>query len=216
MANGGTLFLDEIGDMPLALQSKILRFLQERSLERVGGHALIEVDVRVVCATHRPINEMLANKTFRDDLYFRLAEITMKVPPLRSREGDAELLANTFLRRFAPERTLRLADDAISALAHWNWPGNVRELENRVKRASIMVDGQQITARDLDLSVGTDTDDSLPLNLKQVREEAERKAVTRALARSDHNLAYASRLLGISRPTLYSLLEKFEIDQHGD
>jgi len=216
MANAGTLFLDEIGDMPFALQSKILRFLQERSLERLGGHALIEVDVRVVCATHRPINEMLASKSFRDDLYFRLAEITMNVPPLRSREGDAELLANTFLRRFAPERTLRLADDAVSALARWSWPGNVRELENRVKRASIMVDGHQITARDLDLSAGTDSEDSLPLNLKQVREEAERKAVTRALARSDHNLAYASRLLGISRPTLYSLLEKFEIDHHGD
>ena len=216
MANGGTLFLDEIGDMPLALQAKILRFLQERSLERVGGHALISVDVRVVCATHRPIDEMLAARTFRDDLYFRLAEITVNVPPLREREGDAVLLAHAFLQRFAPDRKLRITSDAIAALARWNWPGNVRELENRVKRASIMVDGLQISAADLDLRTGNPSDEALPLNLKQVRDEAELKAVTRALARSDHNLAQAARLLGISRPTLYSLLEKFRIDHHGE
>ena len=216
MANGGTLFLDEIGDMPLPLQSKILRFLQERSLERVGGHTLIGVDVRVVCATHRPISEMLAAKSFREDLYFRLAEINVNVPPLRSREGDAVLLAHAFLQRFAPDRKLRISDDAVSALSRWNWPGNVRELENRVKRASIMADTQQISARDLDLIAGEDADAAFPLNLKQVRDEAEFKAVTRALARADHNLAQASRLLGISRPTLYSLLEKFHIDHHGD
>ena len=216
MANGGTLFLDEIGDMPLPLQSKILRFLQERSLERVGGHNLITVDVRVVCATHRPIGEMLAAKTFREDLYFRLAEITVSVPPLRSREGDPALLAHVFLRRFAPDRKLRISDDAISALNRWNWPGNVRELENRVKRASIMADAQQISARDLDLAAETDPDDAFPLNLKRVRDEAELKAVTRALVRADHNLAQAARLLGISRPTLYNLLEKFHIDHHGE
>ena len=216
MANGGTLFLDEIGDMPLPLQSKILRFLQERSLERVGGHNLITVDVRVVCATHRPIGEMLAAKTFREDLYFRLAEITVSVPPLRSREGDPALLAHVFLRRYAPDRKLRISDDAISALNRWNWPGNVRELENRVKRASIMADAQQISARDLDLAAETDPDDAFPLNLKRVRDEAELKAVTRALVRADHNLAQASRLLGISRPTLYNLLEKFHIDHHGE
>ena len=214
MANGGTLFLDEIGDMPLALQAKILRFLQERSLERVGGHALISVDVRVVCATHRPIDEMLGTRTFRDDLYFRLAEITVNVPPLREREGDAVLLAHAFLQRFAPDRKLKITGDAIAALGRWNWPGNVRELENRVKRASIMVDGLQISAADLDLRSGNSADDTLPLNLKQVRDEAELKAVTRALARSEHNLAQAARLLGISRPTLYSLLEKFQIDHH--
>ena len=216
MANGGTLFLDEIGDMPLPLQSKILRFLQERSLERVGGHNLITVDVRVVCATHRPIGEMLAAKTFREDLYFRLAEITVSVPPLRSREGDPALLAHVFLRRYAPDRKLRISDDAISALNRWNWPGNVRELENRVKRASIMADAQQISARDLDLAAETDPDDAFPLNLKRVRDEAELKAVTRALVRADHNLAQAARLLGISRPTLYNLLEKFHIDHHGE
>ncbi len=216
IANTGTLFLDEIGDMPIPLQSKILRFLQERSLERVGGHALIDVDVRVVCATHRPIDEMLAGKTFRDDLYFRLAEITVNVPPLRSREGDAALLAQAFLQRFAPERKLRISDEAMTALNRWNWPGNVRELENRIKRASIMVDGKQISARDLDLNADSEREDAFPLNLKQVRDEAELKAVTRALARADHNLAQASRLLGISRPTLYSLLEKFHIDHHGE
>jgi two-component system NtrC family response regulator len=216
MANGGTLFLDEIGDMPLPLQSKILRFLQERSLERVGGHTLIEVDVRVVCATHRPINEMLAARTFRDDLYFRLAEITISVPPLRSRDGDAVLLARVFLQRFAPDRKLRISDDAIAALSRWNWPGNVRELENRVKRASIMADDQQIAARDLDLTADQEAGDAFPLNLKQVRDAAEFKAVSQALARSDHNLAQAARLLGISRPTLYSLLKKFHIDHHGE
>ena len=216
MANRGTLFLDEIGDMPLPLQAKILRFLQERSLERVGGHALIDVDVRVVCATHRPVEEMLAARTFRDDLYFRLAEITVNVPPLREREGDAVLLAHAFLQRFAPDRKLKFSDDAVAALSRWNWPGNVRELENRVKRASIMADGTRVSASDLDIRVGGAIDDAMPLNLKQVRDEAELKAVTRALARADHNLAQAARLLGISRPTLYSLLEKLHIDHHGE
>ena len=214
LAHGGTLFLDEIGDMPLALQAKILRFLQERTLERVGGHALIDVDARVVCATHRPIDEMLGQRTFRDDLYFRLAEISINVPALRDRDGDAVLLAHAFLHRFAPGRKLRFSSDAIDALNSWNWPGNVRELENRVKRASIMADGVQISAADLDIRATSDSDAALPLNLKHVRDEAEKKAVTRALSRSDQNLAQAARLLGISRPTLYSLLEKFGIDHH--
>jgi two-component system NtrC family response regulator len=217
MANKGTLFLDEIGDMPLALQAKILRFLQERSLERVGGHALIEVDVRIVCATHRPIAEMLSTKTFRDDLYFRLAEITLNVVPLREREGDAVLLAHAFLQRSAPARKLKFAADAVAALNRWNWPGNVRELENRVKRASIIADGPLISSADLDLRAAADgADVDLPLNLKQVRDEAELKAVNLALVRSGNNLAQAARLLGISRPTLYSLLEKFRIDHHGE
>jgi len=214
MANGGTLFLDEIGDMQLPLQAKILRFLQERSLERVGGHALIEVDVRVVCATHRPIADMLASKAFRDDLYFRLAEITLNVAPLREREGDAVLLAHAFLQRSAPTRKLRFSDEAIASLGRWTWPGNVRELENRVKRASIIADGSLISSADLDLKPADSADADLPLNLKQVRDEAELKAVNIALTRSGHNLAQAARLLGISRPTLYSLLEKFHIDHH--
>ena len=216
MAHGGTLFLDEIGDMPLPLQSKILRFLQERSFERVGGHALIDVDVRVICATHRPIEEMLIGKTFRDDLYFRLAEITINVPALREREGDAVLLANAFLKRFAPDRRLRISPDALTALAAWSWPGNVRELENRVRRATIMSDSPQITAADLELAAGADTDDAMPLNLKQARDTAELKAITQALAHEDYNLSRTARLLGISRPTLYSLLQKYEIDHHGE
>ena len=217
MADGGTLFLDEIGDMPLPLQAKILRFLQERSLERVGGHALINVDVRVVCATHRPIDEMLVQRTFREDLYFRLAELTVNVPALREREDDAVLLARAFLQRFAPDRKLTLADDAVAALNGWNWPGNVRELENRIKRAVIMVDGAQVTRRDLDLDTNMESDnDALPLSLKQVRDEAEIKAITRALARAKNNLAHTSRLLGISRPTLYGLLEKYQLGHHDD
>ncbi len=217
MADGGTLFLDEIGDMPLPLQAKILRFLQERSLERVGGHALINVDVRIVCATHRPIEEMLAQKTFRDDLYFRLAEMTVNVPPLREREDDVVLLARAFLQRFAPDRKISFSEDAVAALHGWNWPGNVRELENRVKRASIMADGARITRHDLDIDIAIDLEDeTLPLSLKQARDQAEIKAITRALARAKNNLAQTSRLLGISRPTLYGLLEKYQLGHHDD
>jgi two-component system NtrC family response regulator len=216
VANGGTLFLDEIGDMPLPLQAKILRFLQEHTIERVGGHTPINVDLRIVCATHRPIEEMLASHAFRDDLYFRLAEITVNVPPLRDREGDAVLLATAFSQQFAPDRQLRFSSDATKALSTWSWPGNVRELENRVKRACIMADGQQITAGDLELPADEDQTEAMPINLKQVRDDAERGAIVRALANSDNNLAQAARLLGISRPTLYNLLAKLEIDHHGE
>ena len=214
-ANGGTLFLDEIGDMPLPLQSKILRFLQERNIERVGGHQLIEVDVRVVSATHRPIDDMLAEQTFRDDLYFRISEITLTIPPLRDRDTDALLLARAFVQRFAPDRNLRLSSDAKAGLTSWAWPGNVRELENKIKRACILAEGNQISARDLELSVEESTSETLPLNLKQVREQAERAAVLQAINHAEHNLAQTARLLGISRPTLYNLLAKYEID-HGN
>jgi two-component system NtrC family response regulator len=214
IANGGTLFLDEIGDMPLSLQAKILRFLQERSIERVGGHTLIPVDLRVVCATHRPIDEMLAERSFRDDLYFRLAEIIINVPPLRDRMGDAVLMAHAFLRKFAPERRLKFTPDALAALSAWSWPGNVRELESRIRRACIMADGTQISAKDLEIRVDERPTSSMPLNLKQVRDEAERNAVIQALQNTHNNLAQAARLLGISRPTLYNLLEKFSIDHH--
>jgi two-component system NtrC family response regulator len=213
-ANGGTLFLDEIGDMPLALQAKILRFLQERNIERVGGHQPIDVDVRVVSATHRPIDAMLTEQTFRDDLYFRISEITLTIPPLRDRDTDVLLLARAFMQRFAPERNLRLTNDAKAGLTSWEWPGNVRELENKVKRACILADGNQIAASDLELRVEETTSETLPLNLKQVREQAERAAVSQALSHSEHNLAQTARLLGISRPTLYNLLAKYEID-HG-
>jgi len=214
IANGGTLFLDEIGDMPLALQAKILRFLQERCIERVGGHTLIPIDLRIVGATHRPIGDMLAQRSFRDDLYFRLAEIIVNVPPLRDRLGDAVLIAHAFLRKFSPERRLKFTPDAVSALSTWDWPGNVRELESRVRRACIMADGLQISARDLEITVDARPQGSMPLNLKQVRDEAERSAVTQALQNTHNNLAQAARLLGISRPTLYNLLEKFNIDHH--
>jgi two-component system NtrC family response regulator len=201
--------------MPLLLQAKILRFLQERSIERVGGHSLIAVDLRIVCATHRPIGEMLAQRAFRDDLYFRLAEIVITVPALRDRTGDAVLMAHAFLRKFAPERRLKFTPDAIAALSTWNWPGNVRELESRVRRACIMADGVQISAKDLEIRLDErPLATAVPLNLKQVRDEAERNAVTQALHNTQNNLAQAARLLGISRPTLYNLLEKFHIDHH--
>jgi two-component system NtrC family response regulator len=210
-ANGGTLFLDEIGDMPLPLQAKILRFLQERQIERVGGTTPINVDVRVVSATHRPINEMVSAQQFREDLYFRLGEISIEVPPLRDREGDAALLARAFVQRGMGNRNLRLMADAVAAIESHSWPGNVRELENRVKRACIMADGNQIKASDLQLSPEHVEE---PLNLRAVRDTAERTALLKALSRSNDNIAQAARLLGVSRPTLYNLLAKHELD-HG-
>ncbi len=215
-ANGGTLFLDEIGDMPLALQAKILRFLQERVIERVGGRTPIEVDVRVVSATHRIIDEAIAAQEFRDDLYYRISEISISIPPLRDRNGDALLLANAFVRRMAPDRSLTLSADASHAIETWNWSGNVRELENRVKRACIMCEETQIYAADLELATPGPSQPALPLNLKDAREAAERDAVVRAVAHCQSNLAKASRLLGISRPTLYNLLKKYQLDGHAE
>lgn len=211
-ADGGTLFLDEIGDMPLALQVKILRFLQERVIERVGGSKSIEVDVRVLCATHRDLHAMIGDGSFREDLYYRVSEIALELPPLRDRGGDIVLIATAILNRIAGElgRSLRFSPDAARALEAWTWPGNVRELENRVKRAAIMSEGKLVQAEDLELSVNSDVE-PLPLNLKEVRHVAEREAVKRALARANGNVAQASRLLGITRPTLYTLLERFGI-----
>ena len=208
-AAGGTLFLDEIGDVPLALQVKLLRFLQERTIERVGGRRAIAVDTRVVTATHRDVDAMVAGGSFREDLYYRLAEIVVRIPSLRERPGDASLLGRAFVGRFA--RTLRsdvrgLAPDALAALDAWHWPGNVRELENRIKRAVILADGKLVTAADLDL--GAPADDQ-PLNLRAVREEADRRAIGRALARTEGNVSAAAKLLGISRPTLYDLLKGY-------
>ncbi len=211
LAHGGTLFLDEIGDVPLALQVKLLRFLQERTIERVGGRKSIPVDTRIVCATHRDIDAMVADGSFREDLYYRLAEIVVRIPSLAERPGDASLLARAFVKRFAASmksEVTGLAPDALAALDAWSWPGNVRELENRVKRAVIMADGKLVTAADLDLT-GDGEDD--PINLRAVREAADRQAITRALARSEGNISGAARLLGISRPTLYDLLKSYEI-----
>jgi two-component system NtrC family response regulator len=208
-ANEGTLFLDEIGDLPMPLQAKLLRFLQERVIERLGGRGEIPVDVRVVCATHRDLATMIAEGSFREDLYYRLSEITVNIPPLRDRPGDAVLLAQAFLERYALEmgRNIRgFSADALGALEAYAWPGNVREMENMVKRATIMADGNQVTANDLGLDPEHAAQE--PINLRQAREAAERQAVSRALAQSNSNIAQAAELLGITRPTLYDLMAK--------
>jgi two-component system NtrC family response regulator len=208
-AHRGTLFLDEIGDLPLALQAKLLRFLQERVIERVGGRELIPVDVRIVCATHQNLRDLISAGRFREDLYFRLAEIVLEVPPLRKRQGDASLLAHAFVRRHADEQrrgTMTLAPDAIAAIEAHTWPGNVRELENCIKRAVIMADTPVIRAADVGLAPAQADD---VLNLRHVRDEAEKQAVIRVLGRSNGNLSRAAELLGISRPTLYDLLDRF-------
>ncbi len=212
-ADGGTLFLDEVGDIPLPLQVKLLRFLQERVIERVGGRRPIAVDTRVVCATHQNLESMIASGSFREDLYYRLAEIVIRIPTLAERPGDAVLLAKHFLSRFAPEMNASvkgLAADALAALDAWAWPGNVRELENRMKRAVIMAEGKLVTAADLDLdSMGEEVGDVI--NLKTVREMADRTAIRRAIARTQGNISGAAKMLGISRPTLYDLLKQYEM-----
>ncbi|MGE4431972.1 MAG: PEP-CTERM-box response regulator transcription factor [Sphingobium sp.] len=211
-AEGGTLFLDEVGDIPLPLQVKLLRFLQERVIERVGGRQPIAVDTRIVCATHRNLEDMIAQEAFREDLYYRMAEIVVRIPALSERPGDAILLSRHFLKRHADamNRPVRgFAADALAAIDGWGWPGNVRELENKVKRAVIMADGKYVTAEDLDLAGGEEESDIL--NLKTARETADRAAIRRAIARSQGNIAGAARLLGISRPTLYDLLKNYGI-----
>ncbi len=211
IASGGTLFLDEVGDIPMALQVKLLRFLQERVIERVGGRKAIPVDVRVVCATHRNLKQMIAEQNFRDDLYYRLAEITVNIPSLSERTGDSVLLAKHFLNRFSREMNPNVkgfANAALTAIDQWEWPGNVRELENRIKRAVIMADGKFITADDLEFG---NEDDELILNLKTAREHADRKAIKRAISRTEGNISSAAKLLGISRPTLYDLLKQYEM-----
>ena len=210
MASGGTLFLDEIGDLPMALQAKLLRFLQERVIERIGGRQEIAVDVRIVCATHQSLKDQIAQSRFREDLYYRLAEIVVEIPPLRMRHGDAALLAHGFVRRFADEQrrsAMTLQPDAIAAIDSYAWPGNVRELENVVKRAVIMADGPEIGAVDIGLS-GLDTDVTA-LNLRQVREQAEKEAVLRVLGRVTGNLSRAAEVLGVSQPKLYALMYRF-------
>ena len=212
-ADGGTLFLDEVGDIPLQLQVKLLRFLQERVIERVGSRRSIAVDTRVVCATHQTLEQMISDGRFREDLYYRLAEIVVKIPTLAERPGDAALLAKTFLQRFAPEMNPQVrgfSADALAAIDAWNWPGNVRELENRIKRAVIMADGKLVTAADLDLAE-PEPDAVLTLNLKSAREQADRKSIRHALARSEGNISQTAKLLGISRPTLYDLLKQYDL-----
>ena len=210
-ANKGTLFLDEIGDLPMPLQAKLLRFLQERIIERLGGRGEIPVDVRVVAATHQNLDDLIKTGRFREDLFYRLSEISVRIPPLRERQGDRSLLAHAFLERFAQSqgRSLRgFSPDAIQSIESHSWPGNVREMENTIKRAVIMSDGPQITQADLGLSPPSHSYDT-PLNLRQVRDEAERGAVIKALARSNGNVAHAAEMLGVSRPTLYDLMNRF-------
>lgn len=211
-AHKGTLFLDEIGDLPMPLQAKLLRFLQERVIERIGGREEIPVDVRVVCATHRDLKARIVEGAFREDLYYRLAEIVIDIPPLRERQGDATLLAHAFVPRFAKDNgrpVLHLSDEAVAAIEAHPWPGNVRELENCLKRAVIMAEGNRITAADLGLATVEESLDLEHLNLRQVREEAERGAVIRVLARVNGNIARAAEVLGVSRPTLYDLMNRF-------
>ena len=212
-AAGGTLFLDEVGDIPLQLQVKLLRFLQERVIERVGSRESIPVDTRVVCATHQDLEAMIADGGFREDLFYRLAEIVVKIPSLAERPGDATLLAKAFLTRFSKEMNPKVrgfASDALAAIDGWPWPGNVRELENRVKRAVIMADEKLVCAADLDLS---EPDEELvkALNLKGAREQTDRKIIRHALARSEGNISSTAKILGISRPTLYDLLKQYDL-----
>ncbi|WP_372656754.1 PEP-CTERM-box response regulator transcription factor [Hydrogenophaga sp.] len=210
-ANGGTLMLDEIGDLPFALQAKLLRFLQERVIERVGGRNEIPVDVRIVCATHQDLKVLTSEGRFREDLYYRLAEIVVNIPPLRDRVGDVALLAHSFTKRFAAEqnrRGLSLTEDALKAIEAYAWPGNIRELENCIKRACIMAEGKQLTAEDVDLPAAEGGAVEITLDLRTVRDEAEKKAVIAALARANGNVLKAAELLGVSRPTLYDLMHR--------
>ncbi len=212
VADRGTLFLDEIGDMPMPLQGKMLRFLQERRFERVGGRDEIAVDVRIVCATHRDMEEQIRTNSFRQDLYFRLKEIELHVPALRERAGDTALLAHHFLHSLSAQygRSLRgFTSEALASMGAYEWPGNVRELENRMKRAVIMAEGDVITTADIDLPLRPSGNGGAA-TLREARERAERQALTQALAHSDGNVSAASKALGISRPTLYALMR-----QHG-
>jgi two-component system NtrC family response regulator len=212
LADGGTLFLDEIGDMPFSLQAKLLRFLQNRVIERVGGRQEIPVNVRVVCATNKDLQAQIVEQQFRQDLYFRVSEVTINIPALRDRRGGPTVLAHSLLRKFSgihgkPKRGF--TDEALAALESYSWPGNVRELENRVKSAMIMADGPLISAEDLGLKQGEDS--ALHFNLKEVRSRAERQAIFQALAITDGNISRSAELLGVSRPTFYDLMAKYGI-----
>lgn len=210
VADRGTLMLDEIGDLPLALQAKLLRFLQERVIERIGGRREIPIDVRVVCATHQDLTRLIQEGRFREDLYYRLAEIVVNIPPLRARQGDPALLAHAFTKKYAAEHkrgAIVLREDALRAIEAHEWRGNVRELENRIKRAVIMAEANHIGAADLGLESAAGDPD--PVKLREVRDEAERRAVISVLGRSDGNVARAAEILGVSRPTLYDLMHRF-------
>jgi two-component system NtrC family response regulator len=210
-ASGGTLMLDEIGDLPFSLQAKLLRFLQERKIERLGGRQEIAVDVRIVCATHQDLLALSKEGRFREDLYYRLAEIVVNIPPLRQRVGDAALLAHAFVRRFSQEQnraSMALSEAALFAVETYPWPGNIREMENRIKRAVIMADANQITADDIGLAAPSADDAENLLDLRVIRDNAERGAVIAALGRVNGNVVKAAEILGVSRPTLYDLMHR--------
>lgn len=213
-ADGGTLFLDEIGDLPMPLQAKLLRFLQERVIVRVGGRTEIPVDVRVICATHQDLEQRIAEGQFREDLYYRVSEVTVRIPALRERDGEAVVIASHFLdsqgRRHG-KSGLSFTQDALAAISSYNWPGNVRELENRVKRAIIMSEGKQISSGDLELEAPESEDASMPFNLREVRDAAESQALMRALRHVGGNVSQAAELLGITRPTFYALVKKHQL-----
>ncbi|WP_317202250.1 PEP-CTERM-box response regulator transcription factor [Janthinobacterium sp.] len=212
LAHGGTFFLDEVGDLPMPLQAKLLRFLQERVIERIGGHEEIAVDVRIVCATHQNLKQLALSGRFREDLYYRLSEIVVAIPPLRERTGDAALLAHHFKNKFCAQEArgaLHFSPDALALIEAYGWPGNVREMENCIKRAVIMADGPGIVAADLGLAC--ETAPGAPLNLRQVRDAAEHKAIVAVLARVNGNIVRAAEQLGVSRPTLYDLMDRHAI-----
>ncbi len=214
-AQGGTLFLDEIGDMPIGLQAKMLRFLQERVIERVGGRNEIPVDIRVICATHRDLQTMVAEESFREDLFYRIGEIPLNIPPLRDREQDIVLLARTFLNQYREEfnaKAKSFSDGAIKALLAHKWPGNIRELQNKLKSAVIMAEGTVVQAEDLGLIAPTEDFESDTLNLREVREQAESRAIRKAYQRADKNMSKTAELLGVTRPTLYSLIDKYHLE----
>lgn len=215
-AQGGTLLLDEIGDMPLPLQAKLLRFLQERLIERVGGREQIELDVRVISATNQDLKTLIEEGAFREDLYYRLEEVGVHIPSLREREGDAVLLAKFFLQRFTASlnKSFRgITKDGLAAIAAYEWPGNVRELENRMKRAIVLAEGKYISAEDLDIDL-EDSATNVP-TLRQAREAAEHDAIVRALKMSQKNLTAAAKVLGVSRPTLYDLMKTHNLSASG-
>ena len=213
-ADGGTLFLDEVGDLPMSLQAKLLRFLQERVIVRVGGRTEIPVDVRVVCATHQNLEQRIVEGLFREDLYYRVSEVTVRIPALRERDGEAVVIANHLLdtqSRRHGKPGMAFTSEALAAISVHGWPGNVRELENRVKRAVIMAEGKQIAPEGLELKRAEEGEEPIPFNLREVRDTAESQALVRALHHAGGNVSQAAELLGITRPTFYALVKKHQI-----
>jgi two-component system NtrC family response regulator len=211
-ADKGTFMLDEIGDMPFSLQAKLLRFLQERTIERIGGRKEIPVDVRIICATHQDLQAQIEEGKFRSDLYYRISEIIINIPPLREREGDTLAIATSLLKRFSElnaKQISHFSEQAIQAIEAYPWPGNIRELENRIKRAVIMADGNSISLDDLEMDQAENK--SMPFNLQEIKDNAERTAICRALSSTDNNVSSTAKLLGVTRPTLYALIKKLNI-----